>query len=462
MNKLKDVLQAAERCLEIIQQQKLGNVNLARAYNNLGVIRRNAGEPARAKELYEEALKCVGDETEESRQARGLIRLNRGVMYASLGDWTTAEEDFRASLRIHQAAPASDHSIAGDLLNNIGVVLQNFGRGEESDTVLKQALEIYEQLGDTSKIALLQSNLASLYRDMEYFAEAEARLQRALRIWDANSPKHTLMDASETALLHTVTLREDPLGSDPPDDFERLPRYSKTVESLRASSNLKRTVEKLGPWYHNIEIQPGLFTNPSAGDHPMSRWRVLEPFVPSDVNGKSVLDIGCNAGFFSLEMKRRGAGRVVGIDIMPHVLAQARFMSAWTNLRIHLREMDTYDAGKLGRFDFIFFVGVLYHLKHPLYALEKIAEACEDTMFFQSVIRGPAGDFTPKADYPQTEISVFDLPEYPKMYFIEKSFNGDVSNWWFATRSCLIAMLRTAGFREIISTDSPDTFICRK
>jgi tRNA (mo5U34)-methyltransferase len=108
------------------------------------------------------------------------------------------------------------------------------------------------------------------------------------------------------------------------------------------------------------------------------------------------------------------------------------------------------------------FVGVLYHLKHPLYALEKIANVCKNTMYFQSMVRGPLGDFEPQDDYSGSEASIFDLPEYPKLYFIEKSFNGDVSNWWFASQSCLKAMLRTVGFREIIPTESSDTFICRK
>jgi tRNA (mo5U34)-methyltransferase len=284
----------------------------------------------------------------------------------------------------------------------------------------------------------------------------------------------TLMDAPETGLLRTVDLIEEPLALDMPDTFERFADYGNAIRALRsqvesrgtgraaAVERLKTTVEKLGPWYHNIDLGGEISTNPIVGEHPASRWRVLEPFVPPSLAGKSVLDIGCNAGYFSLQMKRRGAGRVVGIDIMPHVLAQARFVSAWHDLPFELREMDTYDVSNLGTFDFVVFVGVLYHLQHPLYALQKIASICRETMLFQSVTRGPGGDFTPKDDYPQSEASIFDLPEYPKMYYIEKSFNGDVSNWWFATQSCLKAMLRTAGFRTIIPTASSDTFICHK
>jgi tRNA (mo5U34)-methyltransferase len=78
------------------------------------------------------------------------------------------------------------------------------------------------------------------------------------------------------------------------------------------------------------------------------------------------------------------------------------------------------------------------------------------------VARGPVGDIDPAADYPVSEVSVFDQPAWPKLYFIEKKFNGDESNWWFATRSCLKAMLRTAGFPSVQDTASPEIFVCRK
>jgi len=216
----------------------------------------------------------------------------------------------------------------------------------------------------------------------------------------------------------------------------------------------------MGPWDHNIEIKPGLNTNPDARDHPAYLWRLIEPFIPKDLSGKSVLDIGCNAGTFSVQLKKRGARRVIGIDTMPHRLAQARFISRWFGQNIELREMESYDVPSLGEFDHVVFVGMLHHLKHPLYALEKIASICRNTMYFQSAIRGPGGDFNPDEDYSQ--VDVFERPEYPKMYFVEKSLNGDSGNWWFATSSCLKAMLRSAGFSEIIDTDSPDTFICKK
>src|SRR5581483_11596494 len=65
-------------------------------------------------------------------------------------------------------------------------------------------------------------------------------------------------------------------------------------------------------------------------------------------------------------------------------------------------------------------------------------------------------------DYPVTEMAVFDEPAWPKLYFVEKNFNGDESNWWFATRSCLKAMVRTSGFRSVEETANPEIFVCRK
>ena len=471
-------VEAGERCLRVMQDHNTEPLPLARACNNLAVVYRRAQKPERSARLFAEAMEHAKHASENHAvRLEAFIRLNRGILETDRQHWTEAEQDFRFSLRVHEEQLGPFHTVAGDLANNLGVVAYYQRRYDEADALFKRSLEIWQSaLGSMNpRIALGRCNLAALYRTQHFFTSAEWFFQRALRIWDKLGTHSlntlsepllpNLVDALETGLLRPVTLQEDPLTMDMPDAMEQLPGYRTQVHALRSQvkiEEIKATVEELGPWYHNLEIRPGLNTNPVVGDHPASRWRVLEPFVPQDLSGKSVLDIGCNAGYFSLQMKRRRASRVIGIDIMTHVLAQARFTSVWYDLPVELREMDTNDVESLGTFDYVIFVGVLYHLKHPLYALEKIANVCKDTMLFQSVVRGPRGDFNPKDDYQGSEVAIFDLPEYPKLYFIEKSFNGDVSNWWFATQSCLKAMLRTVGFREIIPTASPDTFICRK
>ena len=145
-------------------------------------------------------------------------------------------------------------------------------------------------------------------------------------------------------------------------------------------------------------------------------------------------------------------------------MAQARFLSQWFDYPIELYELGAYDVEQLqSRFDIIVFVGVLYHLKHPLYALEKVANVCDDTMYFQTATTGRCGgEFVPKDNYSASELSVFDDPNFPRLYFMEKSFNGDESNWWFATRGCIKAMARVAGFSSITDTDNSEMFVCRK
>jgi tRNA (mo5U34)-methyltransferase len=83
-------------------------------------------------------------------------------------------------------------------------------------------------------------------------------------------------------------------------------------------------------------------------------------------------------------------------------------------------------------------------------------------LLFQSLLRGPLGDFKPAEDYAYTDTSFLEDPTYPRLYFIEKRFNTDESNWWIATQSCLKAMLRVSGFSDIRDTAAPDHFVCRK
>ncbi|OLD57318.1 MAG: hypothetical protein AUI54_03230 [Acidobacteria bacterium 13_1_40CM_2_56_5] len=235
------------------------------------------------------------------------------------------------------------------------------------------------------------------------------------------------------------------------------------MQKLKESPELLRdTVAKLGPWYHDVQLTPEISTSPLQRQYMVNRWRFLSEVLPADLSGKTVLDIGCNGGFFSLQMKQRNADRVVGIDIMPHCLAQARFVSHWFGQPVELRELGVYDVESLGPFDIVVFIGVLYHLRHPLYAIDKVASICKDTMYLQSLVRGDSGDFVPAPNYPLSEYEVFKRPKFPRMYFIEKSINDDASNWWVPNTSCLMAMARSAGFRNVRESSHPELIVCKK
>jgi len=344
-------------------------------------------------------------------------------------------------------------------LNDRAVKLQAERNYPEARELYKKSLEIWQSTRGPEDTLVAQSlfNLASLYRKMREYDEAERVFQLAQRVWLKRGFPATYDQPmwaeqfEKTGLLRTF-------GSDVRDLRDRL-----AVGGAEARTEVAETVQRLGPWYHNVVLAPGLMTNPSNPDYPASRWRVLESVIPRDLHGSSVLDIGCNSGFFSLEMKKRCADRVVGIDIMPHLLAQSRFASHWFDLPLELHQCGAYDVQSLAsEFDIVVFIGVLYHLKHPLYALEQIASICKETMYFQSMIRGSLEDLEPLDDYPPNEFKAFNHPNWPKLYFVEKKYNGDESNWWFATRSCLKAMLRTSGFRTIEDTSNPEIFVCRK
>src|SRR3954464_9775369 len=92
------------------------------------------------------------------------------------------------------------------------------------------------------------------------------------------------------------------------------------------ADQIRIRVRELGKWFHNLDLR-GVQTAPDhfLGDYPRSKWKYFAGAIPSDLSGRTVLDIGCNGGFYSIEMKRRGAERVVAIDFDDTYLAQARF-----------------------------------------------------------------------------------------------------------------------------------------
>jgi tRNA (mo5U34)-methyltransferase len=225
---------------------------------------------------------------------------------------------------------------------------------------------------------------------------------------------------------------------------------------------IKRRVVELGNWFQNMELN-GVATAPHhfLGDYPGIKWRTFRDAIPADLTGKTVLDIGCNAGFYSIQMKRRGAARVLGIDFDPVYLAQARFAAEVTGLDIEFRQLSVYDIASLGeRFDVVLFMGVLYHLRHPLLALDLIHEhVARDMMVFQSMQRGSKDLAVVAPDYSFHDESIFHDPAYPALYFVEKSYSHDPTNWWIPNRACVEAMLRSAGF-TIVDHPEDEVYIC--
>lgn len=237
----------------------------------------------------------------------------------------------------------------------------------------------------------------------------------------------------------------------------------KDFDDPREEGDLAARIAALGPWFHNLRLG-GLQTAPDhfLGDFPASKFARFAHAVPEDLSGLSVLDIGCNAGFYSLEMKRRGAARVLGIDHDEHYLAQARLAAEVQGMEIEFRRLEVYDVGALGeRFDLVIFMGVLYHLRHPLLALDLVREhVAGDMMIFQSLQRGAEAVLEVPERAPFSEEAMFGAEGYPILHFVEHWYAEDWTNWWIPNRAGTEAMLRAAGFR-IETRASEDVYICR-
>jgi len=231
-----------------------------------------------------------------------------------------------------------------------------------------------------------------------------------------------------------------------------------------SAEQIRRRVKELGPWFHNLDLG-GVPTAPEhfLGDYPYIKWRLFQDAIPADLSGRTVLDVGCNGGFYSIEMKRRGASRVVGIDFDETYLAQARFAAEVSGVDIELRNLSVYDVARLGeRFDVVLFMGVLYHLRHPLLALDLLHEhVVGDLLVFQSLMRGSPDAEPLQPDYSFWETAVFDSPTFPRLHFIEKKYTGDPTNWWIPNRAGAEAMLRSAGF-EVLAHPEDEVFVCRR
>ncbi len=250
-------------------------------------------------------------------------------------------------------------------------------------------------------------------------------------------------------------------------------RSAKRTADDTEDDALHTRIEALGPWFHNLDLG-GIATAPDhfLGDYPRDKFVRFADALPVDLSGRTVLDIGCNAGFYALEMKRRGAARVLGIDSDERYLAQARLAAealGWGEADgVEFARVSVYDVAAIGeRFDLVVFMGVFYHLRHPLLALDLIrAHVAGDLMLFQTMQQGSPADCAVPEDHPffvpgtYDPPPVFDDPGYPKLHFVERRFAGDWSNWWAPNAACSRAMLRAAGF-TVATTPERDVYLCR-
>ncbi len=230
------------------------------------------------------------------------------------------------------------------------------------------------------------------------------------------------------------------------------------------SAAIRRRVEALCPWFHNLHLPDGSQTAPDhfLGDFPAYKWEELATVLPTDLSDAEVLDVGCNAGYYSLELARRGA-RVTALDMNRHYLAQANWAAELFGLgdRIQFVRGQVYDLAHDERqFDLVLFLGVFYHLRYPLLGLDIVARKSRDLLAFQTLTMPGEPTDQVQEDLPIDERAALTAPGWPRMAFIEHRLANDPTNWWAADPAAVEAMLRSTGLR-VIERPGTELYLCR-
>jgi tRNA (mo5U34)-methyltransferase len=228
-------------------------------------------------------------------------------------------------------------------------------------------------------------------------------------------------------------------------------------------------LKRLEPWFHRIDLGGGIYTKTESVmgepvDHPHGPWQTIQKLLPLDLRGKTVLDVGCNAGFYSFEAKRRGVKRVLGVDGQRQHVRQGLFVRKVLGLDVEFRRLNVYELSprSVGQFDITLALGLLYHLKHPILALENLYQVTKELLVIETATM-PARQ-TPES-FPYS-FGAAEATLHPLVY-VENSSEAkeQVYNWFLPGVNALIAMLRNVGFAEVELVEEKSdraVVVCRK
>jgi tRNA (mo5U34)-methyltransferase len=205
-------------------------------------------------------------------------------------------------------------------------------------------------------------------------------------------------------------------------------------EQIPNERDLAHRVQAL-PWFHSIDLGNGLVT---PGRARLADLKAMADVIFDEpLAGKTILDIGCYDGFYSFQAHQRGAKRVVATDhfiwrdprcrdsfeLARHIVAP--------EIEVHDVDIPELTPHRIGTFDLVLFTGVLYHLRHPFYALEHVAPLANRTLVVETHLDAIESERPAMTFYPGSEL------------------NDDPSNWWGPNRACVEAMLRDVGFSHV-------------
>ncbi len=224
-------------------------------------------------------------------------------------------------------------------------------------------------------------------------------------------------------------------------------------------------VKELAPWFHNIHLPDGTQTAPEhfLGDFPAFKWENIKQSIPKDLNGWKVLDIGCNAGFYSLELAKRGAD-VLAIDLDEHYLRQASWTTEQFGLddKIRFRQMQVYDLAHMEeQFDLVWFMGVFYHLRYPMLAMDILSQKVKKMMVFQTLSMPGKEEMGVPEDVEFHKREILKEKAWPSMAFIENKLAGDPTNWWVPNHQGILSLLKSCGLK-VTAMPEDETYVAEK
>ncbi len=216
---------------------------------------------------------------------------------------------------------------------------------------------------------------------------------------------------------------------------------------------IQAELKRLAPWFHRIDLGDGLYTKTESVmgepvDHPRAPWQTIQKLLPASLDGKSLLDVGCNAGFYAFEAKRRGAKRVLGVDGQRQHVRQGLFVRKVLGLEVEFRRLNVYELAprNVGQFDITLALGLLYHLKHPILALENLYQVTKELLVIETAIMPP--ERTPESFlHPLGEQQML----LHALAYVENPATAkeQVFNWFLPSVPALVALLRNTGFAEV-------------
>jgi tRNA (mo5U34)-methyltransferase len=222
---------------------------------------------------------------------------------------------------------------------------------------------------------------------------------------------------------------------------------------MDSKEELLNKIKAIPYWYHKIELSDGIVT-PGWAPINSAAYR-----IPDDLKGKRVLDIGAWDGYWMFEALKRGASKVVAIDDFSDYVGtlEPGSRKAWESFDLCRSalgysedtckriEMSVYDISEetLGLFDSIFFFGTLYHLRHPLLALDRISAVCKQDIYIESAILDDYSPYRGGFGYGYSGQQMV-MEFYP-----DKQYGNNITNWWVPTLVCLLSMAYAAGFKNV-------------